>query len=49
MAINKFFQNKGPYPLKKIINEISSESSMTSEKEIFDIQDLVRATENDIT
>ena len=49
MGVNQFFQNKGPFPLSRIISEINCKNSYTTDSSLFDIKDLVSAEKNDIT
>ena len=49
MGINQFFQNKGPFPLSRIISQINCKNSYTTDSSLFDIKDLVNAEKNDIT
>jgi UDP-3-O-[3-hydroxymyristoyl] glucosamine N-acyltransferase len=48
--INPFFQNKGPFKLDKILDFIKVKNNFENiDKEIFDIKDLVNASDKDIT
>ena len=48
--INPFFQNKGPFKIDKILNYIKIENNFKNlDIEIFDVKDLVTATNKDIT
>jgi UDP-3-O-[3-hydroxymyristoyl] glucosamine N-acyltransferase len=48
--INPFFQNKGPFKIKKILSSIKVENNFENlDIEIFDIKDLVSASTNEIT
>jgi UDP-3-O-[3-hydroxymyristoyl] glucosamine N-acyltransferase len=48
--INPFFQNKGPFKLDKILDFIEVKNNFENiDKEIFDIKDLVNASDKDIT
>jgi len=48
--INPFFQNKGPFPIDKILSSIKVENNFENlDIEIFDIKDLVSASTNEIT
>ena len=48
--INPFFLNQGPFKLDKILNFIKVENIFENlEKEIFDVKDLVTASDKDIT
>jgi len=49
MANNQFFKNKGPFPLKKIINEVKSDLFLKDNHIIEDIQNLDKASNNEIT
>ncbi|MDB9792750.1 UDP-3-O-(3-hydroxymyristoyl)glucosamine N-acyltransferase [Candidatus Pelagibacter sp.] len=47
---NPFFKNKGPFKIEKILSSIKVESSSKNlDTEIFDIKDLVTASNKDIT
>ena len=48
--INPFFENKGPFKIDKILSHIKNENhSGYFETNVFDIKDLVNATNNDVT
>ena len=49
MVTNQFFQNKGPFPLRKILKEINYKNSLSEELLIHNINDLQSADKNDIT
>ena len=49
MANNQFFKNKGPFPLKKIISEVKSDLFLKDNHIIEDIQNLDKASNNEIT
>jgi len=49
MPINQFFQNKGPFPLSRILSEINSKEKFSGDKQLYDIKDLLNADTNDIT
>ena len=49
MAINQFFENKGPFPLSKISELIKATNDLSSDHNlIHDIKDLVSAGNKDI-
>jgi UDP-3-O-[3-hydroxymyristoyl] glucosamine N-acyltransferase len=48
--INPFFQNKGPFKLDKILSFTNVKNNFEdSDKEIYDVKDLMSASNNDIT
>ena len=48
--INPFFENKGPFKINKILNNINYENNIKNlETNILDIKDLVQANKNEIT
>ena len=48
--INPFFQNKGPFNIDNILNYIKVKNNFEElDKEIFDVKDLVNASDKDIT
>ena len=48
--INTFFQNKGPFKIEKILNFTNVKNNFDDlEKEIFDVKDLLNASDKDIT
>ena len=51
MSCNFFFKNKGPFSIKKIVDKCAGEvhSGLVSNIKIYNIIDLFRAKENDIT
>mgnify|MGYP001170281674 FL=1 len=51
MSTNQFFEKKGPFPLKEILNTIgySGELSIKSDFKIHNFESLDRASENDLT
>ncbi len=51
MSCNFFFKNKGPFSIKKIVDKCAVEvhSGLVSNTKIYNIIDLFRAKENDIT
>ena len=51
MSVNQFFEKKGPFPLKEIINNIgcNGEFSHANDFVIFGVESLSNATKNDMT
>ena len=49
MVVNRFFQNKGPFPLMKILKEINYDASSSLNTVVYNIHDLENAGKNDIT
>ena len=51
MSINRFFVKKGPFPLKKIINNIGCNGEFTHANDfvIYGVESLSNATKNDMT
>ena len=49
MPINQFFQNKGPFPLKRVLEEVESDLLLKDHYVIKDIQNLENASHNEIT
>ena len=49
MSTNQFFENKGPFPLKRILDEVESDLVLKDDYIIKDIQNLEKASHNEIT
>ena len=51
MSVNQFFEKKGPFPLKEILNTIgyNGKFSQKNDFKIHGLESLDRAYENDLT